>query len=353
MDVEYLIIGQGICGTLLSYELHRAGRSFHVIDALEPAASSRVAAGMINPVTGRRIVKSWMVDDLLPFALNKYREIGIFLGIDVILETPIVDIFPNRQMEQSFNERSAEMPEYLSTASDADYNKYFKIQYGCGIIRPAYTVSTRSLIPAWRAILESQNLVTNAKFEEDNLVISDEGIRYGSLHATKIVFCNGHQAATLSLFRNLPFAANKGQALILRIPGLPPSNIYARGIKLVPLDNDIFWCGSSYEWNFDHEQPTDSFRDQTMVQLQDWLKIPFELIDQVAALRPATLERRPFVGFHPTHPSIGLFNGMGTKGFSLAPWFATQLVRHLLSGDPIDPAADVARFKKVLARSIQ
>ena len=81
------------------------------------------------------------------------------------------------------------------------------------------------------------------------------------------------------------------------------------------------------------------------------LKVPFTILDHLAALRPAVaVERRPFVGLHPTNDKIGILNGMGTKGCSLAPFFAKQLVDHLLYNEPIMADADLQRFKKVLSR---
>ncbi len=79
-QVEILIIGQGICGTWLSYFLQKENRSFLVIDDNQPNTSSRIAAGIINPVTGRRIVKTWMIDELIPFIETAYQEIGKELG---------------------------------------------------------------------------------------------------------------------------------------------------------------------------------------------------------------------------------------------------------------------------------
>ncbi len=84
MQVDYLIIGQGIAGTFLSYYLEKENRSFFVIDNNKPSAASRIAAGIINPVTGRRLVKTWMIDELLPFIHREYNELGKALGIKAI-----------------------------------------------------------------------------------------------------------------------------------------------------------------------------------------------------------------------------------------------------------------------------
>jgi glycine/D-amino acid oxidase-like deaminating enzyme len=122
---------------------------------------------------------------------------------------------------------------------------------------------------------------------------------------------------------------------------------------LAPLQNagkDLFWIGSTYAWDFDHADPTPAFRETTERVLREWLKIPFRVTDHRAALRPATLERRPFVGLHPNHKQVGILNGMGTKGCSLAPFFAKQMSELLLHGNAITADADVNRFQKILSR---
>jgi glycine/D-amino acid oxidase-like deaminating enzyme len=122
------------------------------------------------------------------------------------------------------------------------------------------------------------------------------------------------------------------------------------GISLVPWRDDLYWAGSSYEWSFEHAEPTEIFRQRTEATLRSWLKLPFRTLEHLAAVRPATLERRPFVGFHPAFQAIGVLNGMGTKGCSLAPYFAHELVQHVLTGAPIRADADVKRFTKILLR---
>src|SRR4249920_1667894 len=102
MKVDVLIIGQGICGTFLSYYLQKEGKSFLIIDDNNSNSSSKIAAGIINPVTGRRLVTVWMVDDVLPFAWKAYNEIGSELEITAISQKNIIDFFPNPFMRESF-----------------------------------------------------------------------------------------------------------------------------------------------------------------------------------------------------------------------------------------------------------
>jgi glycine/D-amino acid oxidase-like deaminating enzyme len=117
----------------------------------------------------------------------------------------------------------------------------------------------------------------------------------------------------------------------------------------LPVQN-TYWVGSTYQWEFENDQPTSPFYNTAKAQLQRWLKVPFEVVAHKAAVRPAALERRPFVGFHPQWPAVGILNGMGTKGASLAPYFAHQLAQHVVHGFPIADEADVKRFSRILTK---
>ena len=185
----------------------------------------------------------------------------------------------------------------------------------------------------------------------DHLKIIDNKIQYKEITAEKIIFCDGTSSFDNPFFKQLPFAPNKGEALVVSIPGLPDTHIYKKSMMIVPLaEKDLFWVGASYVWDFENADPTTAFRESTQQVLTQWLKIPFTIVEHRSGLRPATLERRPFVGFHPLHPSVGMLNGMGTKGCSLAPFFARQLVDHLLYEEPIAKDADISRFRKILSK---
>jgi glycine/D-amino acid oxidase-like deaminating enzyme len=352
IQAEFLIVGQGISGTFLSWYLQKAKRSFVVVDYFEPNSSSRVAAGIINPVTGRRIVKTWMIETLLPFALNAYREFGLNLGISAISRKKMIDFFPTPQMLNAFRERANEDDEYLSLPKNADlFHKHFNYDFGFGEIDPCYVVNLSELLFTWREELTRNNLLLTEKFSHDHLSVDTAGIRYKNVSAEKIIFCDGIYSSANKYFSKLPFALNKGEALVIQTDDIPESNIYKKGIMLSPLGDNLFWAGSSHEWNFTDNLPSEIFLQRTTKALMEWLKQPFKVINHVASIRPATVERRPFVGMHPHFPAIGILNGMGTKGCSLSPYFASELVNHLTENTPILPEADISRFSRILNTS--
>jgi len=351
MHVDILLIGQGICGTFLSLELQKAGYSILVIDENNPGTASKVAAGIINPVTGRRIVKTWMIDEVMPFAWQQYTSLGNQLQITAIEQKDIIDFFPTPQMKLAFEKRYAEDRQYLSPGTD-DYawSNYFNYDFGYGTITPCYLVNLQGLLAAYRQSLAAANNLLEEKFDHTQLQVQPDKVQYKDITAQRIIFCDGISSFSNPWFSNLPFAPNKGEVLLIEANEMPGSHIFKKGINWVPWRDNIFWVGSSYEWDFTSDAPTEIFRERTMATLQQWIKAPIRLVDHTAAVRPATIERRPFIGFHPTQPAIGIFNGMGTKGCSLAPFFAPQFVQHIQHQSPLQPEADIQRFKRVLSK---
>jgi hypothetical protein len=352
MQVDILIIGQGICGTMLSWFLYKEGKSFYVVDDNNASAPSKVAAGLINPVTGRRYSYSWMIDTIMPFAFKSYNEMGSFLDKKIIFQKDIIDFFPSVQMRDAFATRLTENDTYLHTYPDQNqFNQYFHYEFGCGKIQPAYTTDLQTLISSWRSFLTGQDFLQEEKFNSENLSFNADSITYDHITADKIIFCDGVSSMDLSWFKNLPFAPSKGEVLLIESGDLTNQHIFKKSMTIAPLfTKNIFWVGSSYQWEFEHPYPTPEFLEKTKFHLDTWLKVPYKIVDHKAALRPSTLERRPFVGFHPQFPEIGILNGMGTKGTSLTPFFAHQLVQHIINGVTITPEANVSRFRRILSK---
>jgi glycine/D-amino acid oxidase-like deaminating enzyme len=254
-------------------------------------------------------------------------------------------------MKLAFDERLPQEQEYLSIVKNEDVLKlYFNYAFGAGKINPCWLIDVNILLKKWREKLAKNNSLNEEYFNVDELKIENQKVVYQNIVASKIIFCDGVDGTNNPWFKLLPYAPNKGEALIVEIPDLPRTNIYKNGISIVPWKDNLFWIGSSYEWSFSNNEPTEMFRKKTETVLNNWLKLPYKIVEHFAAVRPANIERRPFVGLHTSHPQIGILNGMGTKGCSIAPYFANEFVDHLISNYPITPNADVQRFSRILMK---
>jgi glycine/D-amino acid oxidase-like deaminating enzyme len=352
MTVDCLIIGQGISGTMLSWFLHKEGKSFLVIDERREGTASLASAGNINPVTGRRYAVSWMIEVLMPFALQTYEELSRLLEVPLVAKKSVIEFFTTPQMRHSFLDRLAQDDTYLHTYPDQNhFNPYFNYEFGCGEISPAMSIHVTALLDGWRKKLKENNQLLEQVFESEKLSVEKDSVQYGDIVAGKVIFCEGPAAMENPWFNLLPFALNKGEALIIEAPELTDEHIFKRGLTLTPLpEKGLFWAGSSFQWDYTDNLPSEQFLQQTTAFLKHWIRVPFKVLEHRSAIRPATVERRPFAGFHPVFDRVGILNGMGTKGTSLAPFLAYQLVQHLVSGLPLTPDVDVHRFSRILSK---
>jgi len=152
---DYIILGQGICGSFLSYYLQKAGKQVLVIDKPSPHTASKAASGIINPVTGRRIVKTWLIDELLPFTWGAYQQLGTELGTSLIHQCNVLDFFATPQMQEAFTKRAMEEPELLHMPADSDnWLSYFRYNYNIGEINPCYLADIPTLLLLWRQKLQ-------------------------------------------------------------------------------------------------------------------------------------------------------------------------------------------------------
>jgi glycine/D-amino acid oxidase-like deaminating enzyme len=349
--LDYLIIGQGLVGTWLSYYALKAGKTCVVVNDSHTAGASQVASGVINPVTGRRIVQTWMIDTFLPFALKAYSDLGAQLIESIVSEAHVVLIHPSLQMQESFEYRFEHENVYLQKNNASDFEAFMHTPFGTGQINQTVWIDLNLMIAGWREQLIKHHQYIDAKFDITDLQITNEGILWKGIQAKRIVFSDGIGSMENPYFKMLPFAPNKGEALIVEIKDLPNQAIYKHNLSIVPWKDQLFWVGSNYEWEYSDAAPSSAFRTKMEDALTQLLKIPFTVVDHIAGIRPANQERRPFVGLHPVYPAMGICNGMGTKGCSLAPYFAHQFIEHCETGSPIHAEASLERFEQILKKT--
>lgn len=351
MHVDFLIVGQGISGTFLYHELVKAGYRVLVIDEERKNSASRVASGVINPVTGRRIVKTWLIDEIIPVIRDAYGELSSLLDIRALEELSVVDFFTTPQMVAAFQQRFANDPQYLSLPADTHrWNDQFNNDFGFGEILPAFVANLGQILEKSRLRISEAGDLADLRFDIKNLQLVNGEVQYDEIHASRLIFCDGISCATNPWFQLLPFGGNKGEAVIVEIPDLSPHHVFKKGFSLVPWKENLFWLGSNYLWEFENDEPTPGFYRFAENWLRQTVRLPFTIVEHLSAIRPATLERRPFIGFHPVHQQLGIFNGMGTKGCSLAPFFARQFVQQIKTGSGLYKEADVQRFTRILSR---
>lgn len=346
-SVDYIIVGHGIAGTLIGYFLEQAGASCLYMDDPEQVGSTQVAAGIINPITGRRFVKAWRVGTFLPEARNLYLQLEQELGISFYHERPLIRTLFNRGDENNWQARML----------DDAYAQYFEPAVELGRIadatKPAFSylqvahtaqVSIGKLRDRFRHIRKEAGRFFESPFDYDQLKIEVDGVQYEQCKAKRIIFCEGWRSRYNPWFKHLPFGGNKGEVLLIRLPEVKLERMFKHRIFIVPFEDDLYWVGATSDNNFETEHPTAEGKAYLHDRLKEVLDTPFELVDHQAAVRPTVKDRRPYLGTHPQYPQLAIFNGLGTKGASLAPFWSKHLADHLTQGTPLDPEVDIHRF---------
>lgn len=343
---DCLIVGQGLAGTTLAWQALAVGLRVAVVDRGDTATASRVAAGLMTPVTGKRVVKSWRFDEFLPVATAFYRRIEAELSIGIYQTTPMVRLFASDRERAVYEARAAVEFQGLTRSPNPTLDPTRFAGSLDGFEMPsAGRLDVTAYLDASREAFRSRGLVRSATLEPNGLVPEPNLVHVPKLGLTanRVVFCTGYDT-TLPWFRSLPFNAAKGEILTLRIPGFTERRVVNRGIWIAPAGEDHFRAGATYEWDDLTPTPTAAGREKLEARLRTLLKIPYEVVGHRAGVRPISADRNPILGFHPALPRIGLFTGLGSKGVLLAPYFAGQLATALLGRGFPDPVVDLRRW---------
>ena len=349
MQLDYIIVGQGIAGSLVSYFLLKENKKVLVIDKFDPCSSSNISAGIINPVTGKKTTKTWRADELIPFAKEVYKDIEKDFGQTFFYKKKIIKLFTSEKEVKDWNKvlESNDEEKYVKELKKTKkYRPFINIGPGGVVLKKGGYLDIRSLIFSFRRMLREMGLLLEEDFEYGDFEIYDDHIQYKDWSAKKIIFCEGYKAVNNPYFKWLPFACTKGEIIEIESEYLPEERIINKHYWILPLGNHRFKIGATYNWDDLDAVPTDEAKNIILEKLQKIIKVPFEVKDHYAGVRPTVKDRKPLIGTHPEYPSLAVFNGMGSKGASLTPFFANQLIQHLEYNGEIDEEVDIRRAWK-------
>lgn len=346
--MKVLIVGQGIAGTVLHFQLLKEGIQAIVADVKMPGSSSVAAAGIINPLTGRKFVKSWMFDELLPVFLKCYRELSELLDCQIIQPLELFRYLKDenqylhwQQKMEDENYRHFCSPE-IDKLTDNDGDYLFRV-----MVMQAYQVNMNFLLSRYREYLIENDLLINTEFNYQEVKPHTERTLYQDEEFDYIIFCEGFRIMENPYFKYLPVIPNLGKALICDIPGIKQlSGIKKRNLAC-NWEAKGHWYGASMEvWNGDWSA-LDEAPDDLVEALKDDFPGAGNNVGLLAGIRPTVKDRRPILGPHPEYNSLICFNGLGTKGVSLAPLMAEWLCNWMVHSAAIPKEVSVKRWERL------
>ncbi|MBC8124730.1 MAG: FAD-binding oxidoreductase, partial [Candidatus Kapabacteria bacterium] len=319
--------GFGLAGALLAWELRKLEVHVTIEDLGEAETSSRVAAGMITPVTGRRLKPTWRCAELTDAAHSVYAEIEAMHHIEIWKKWTLRRVFREEIMSTWFHERLQRGEYEPLIIKEILPGTHDGVEYPFGGFEHDGV-----------ATVDIPLMLDSLQHTFDNAVVKSK--------ADVTVHCTGYIALADERWSWLPIEPSKGEILDVTIPGLFLDHVLTNGTWLLPVGGEQYRIGATHDWDDHDPTPTEAGRRLLLDVAQQLVQRTIIVDGHRAAIRPSTKFKRPLAGFHPLDPTHAIFNGLGTKGALQAPWAAKQLARHIVLNEPLDQEIDIQKWWK-------
>jgi glycine oxidase len=351
--IDYIVVGLGIAGIAFCEELEAAGKTFVVFED-NSQQSSTVAGGLYNPVILKRFTQVWNADEQLAIALPFYEALEKKLGTQFDEKLAVMRRFADVEEQNMWFEASdkPKLSKYIDTNLVANTNKSINAPFSLGKVKETGRVFTGKLIKAYREYLHKKKALHNERFHYENLVIQETSVCYQNITAKSIIFCEGFGIKQNPYFNYLPLNGSKGELLTIKAPDLKVKNVIKSSIFIIPMGNDTYRIGATYNWKDKTQAITEDAKTELVEKLSKLITCNYEIIDQIAGIRPTVADRRPLVGTHPNHSQLVILNGLGTRGVMIGPTVAKQLYDHLVHQAALPTEIDIKRFEKRYRKSV-
>ncbi|NBV53753.1 MAG: FAD-binding oxidoreductase [Verrucomicrobia bacterium] len=343
MQVDFLIVGQGLAGSLLAKELLRRGRTIHVVDDRWRSSSSQVAAGLMTPLTGRRFTLTKGYPELFAAAQARLTELGVFRPAQVY--RMFVDDEQRAKGIKRTECTSCQPFIARVTSARGELDEGLTDDFGGALMNGAW-VDLPKLLSEVRAELVAAGNLAEANFEPADVTSSAEGVVWRQVRAGAIVYCDGYKSAQRGPFKYLPWQPAKGESLTLRSDVVDKPFILNREGWALPLGQGVWRTGTNWQWDQLDEAPTEPQKEKLIRRFRSYFgeEVQVEVTAHIAGVRPCTSDSHPFMGTHPQQPRTHLFGGLGPRGTVWAPLMADEMAAYLCEGRALRKECDLARF---------
>jgi glycine oxidase len=344
--IDFIIVGSGISGVALALQLAKRNFSFKLFSDPTLSNSSLIAAGMWNPIVFKRITKSWMADELVSYMEVFYTDFEKLNHTNFFKKLPLLRQFsqPKEIIDWNNQRQKNEFENYLGNfIPPENINTNINSKLGGAFVHSAGYVDVAKFLSEANEYL--QNHIVYEKFEHHDVIFEDDKLIYKDFYANQCVFSEGWMVKNNPYFNYLPMVPAKGEILTIKAEQLQLNEIANAGCFVLPLGDNLYRVGSTYNWDLLDEETTSEAKEELINKLESIIKTNYQIIDHKAGVRPSVKDRRPVLGRHPKFNQLSIFNGMGTKAIMLAPYFSDHLLGHLLNNELLNHEVDIKRFK--------
>ncbi len=344
MTPKVLIVGKGVAGTLMAFRCYQNNIPFHIIDKDSGKTSSAVASGLINPVVVKHFGLTWLAKDLLPEAELFYQYIESVVGEKFFHKLEILRVFHQQSEFQLWNKRrKEEQAEEFMEEAYVNTSTNINAPYGFGKIKNAAWVDVEKFIEATSHFFETKNLITKEKYEYSATQIENDTIIYRGETYSHLIFCQGIHSSENPFFDKKPVNPLKGQLVKINSPQLKSEKALSKKIFVLPTGNNFYKVGATYERTHLAGNTSEGI-DFLKQKFSDLVDAEFNIVEQYYGFRPTVPDRRPLLGSSNQDDKIFIFNGLGSKGYMLAPYLSAHLYQHIFSKIELMKEVDVRRY---------
>lgn len=345
---DYLIVGSGLAGIAFAELALQNNKTITVFENYSQN-SSFVAGGLYNPVILKRFSEVWKAKEQIVLAQSFYGLLEVKFNRQIDFKVPIYrKLFSIEEQNNWFV--AIDKPNLAPfLASEIKYNKYNGIDspFGFGEVLQSGYVDTALLLNEYQNHLAKLDFLVKETFIYGDLEVYDEYVVYKNKNYKQVVFAEGFGIHANPFFSQLPLDGTKGELLVIKAPDLKLDVIIKSAVFILPIGNDLYKVGATYNWEDKTATPTAAGRNELLTNLKALLHSDFEVVDHLAGVRPTVKDRRPMVGTHPKYANLHLLNGLGTRGVMLAPAMAKSLFDNIENKTPLENEIDIKRFKKI------
>lgn len=344
-EKDFLVVGLGLSGLAICEELEKRGLSFTVFED-HSQKSSLVAGGIFNPVILKRFTLAWQADEQMAYSIPFYKELEKKLESNFLHFWNIYRRFHSIEEQNDWFAASDKdrLKPFLDTKLEKVNNENIISKGSFGKVNHTGNVDTELLIQKYREYLQTKQSISYERFNYEELITENSTFTYQNNRYKNVIFCEGFGIKDNPYFSYLPLRGNKGEYIIVHAPDLKLDQAIKASVFIMPLGDDRYKVGATYD-NYDKSpEVTQKSRERLKEQLRSVIACDFEVVDQVAGIRPSTIDRRPIVGRHPKFDNIYCCNGFGSRGVLIAPVMANKLLQFIQDDKPLDAEIDLARF---------
>ena len=345
--IDYIIVGGGLAGISFAEQARNASQSFLVFNDLSQN-SSLIAGGLYNPVILKRFSGLANAQAQLDEMKTFYRNLPAELGSKYDFPLPVLRKFFSIEEQNNWFAASDKslMAPFLSTDLVTREYEGINSPFGYGEVMQTGFVNTKLLVQDYHSYLEDNNLIRNESFDYSALEINEDSFLYKGVRSRNIVFAEGFGIRKNPYFNHLPLDGTKGELFIIKAENLNLDVIVNTSVFILPLGDNLYKVGATYNWEDKTDTPTDAGKLELMTRIDEILTCDYEIVSHLAGVRPTVKDRKPLLGAHPDYKNMFVLNGLGTRGVMQGPALAKELYQYIENGTALRAENDIKRIKK-------